>query len=159
MAHRLRGEACRRQQKLETELLRQFGSFPRAKVQLSEDYGFMWAYSKREIDRLLPNADQDELRRQARAALAARRREWKTADKRVGYTRAKRAEEEIADVEEALAKELWNTAPRSVAGVAAKLHSVLEIEDPGSALKEPPWPELRTILSDLVQICGSRHPV
>ncbi len=30
-AHRLRGENCRRQQKLETELLRQFGSFPARK--------------------------------------------------------------------------------------------------------------------------------
>ncbi|WP_105405192.1 hypothetical protein [Neorhizobium sp. T7_12] len=119
-AHRLCGEACRRQQKLESELLRQFRSFPRTKVPFSEDCGFIWAYSGREIDRLLPNADQDEMRRQARAALAARRREWKAADKRAGYTRAKKAEEEIADVEEALAKELWNAVPQSVAGVAVK---------------------------------------
>ena len=157
VAHRLCGEACRRQQKLETELLREFGSFPRAKVPLSEDCGFIWAYCGREIDRLLPNADQDEMRRQARTALAARRREWKTADKRVGYTRAKKAEKEIADVEEALAKELWSAVPRSVAGVAVKLHSLLEMEDPRSALQEAPWPELRTILADLVRICAGDH--
>jgi hypothetical protein len=66
------------------------------------------------------------MRREARAALAARWSEWKTADKRIGYTRAKKAEEEIADVEEALAKEMWSAAPRSVAGVAVKLHSLLE---------------------------------
>ncbi|WP_172745811.1 hypothetical protein [Neorhizobium sp. T7_12] len=159
VAHRLCGEACRRQQKLETDLLRQFGSFPRTKVPLSEDCGFMWAYSGREIDRLLPNADQDEMRRQARAALAARRREWKAADKRVGYTRSRKAEEEIADVEEALAKEMWSTAPRSVAGVAVKLHSLLEMEDPGSALQEAPWPELRTILADLVRICAGPNAI
>jgi hypothetical protein len=139
-------------------LLRQFGSFPRTKVLLSEDCGFIWAYSGREIDRLLPNADQDEMRRQARAALAASRREWKTADKRVGYTRSKKAEEEIADVEEALAKELWSTVPQSVAGVAVKLHSLLEMEDPRSAQEEAPWPELRTILADLVRICAGPHP-
>lgn len=158
-ARRLCGEACRRQQKLETELLRQFGSFPRTRVLLSEDCGFIWAYSGREIDRLLPNADQAEMRRQARVALAARLSEWKAADKRVGYTRAKKAEEEIADVEEALAKELWSAAPRSVAGVAVKLHSLLEMEDPGSALQEAPWPELRIILADLVRICAGPNAI
>jgi hypothetical protein len=65
-----------------------------------------------------------------------------------------KAEEEIAHVEEALAKELWSTAPKSVAGVAVKLHSLLEMEDPRSALQEAPWPELRTILADLVRICA-----
>ncbi|WP_157885305.1 hypothetical protein [Neorhizobium galegae] len=159
VAHRLCGEACRRQQKLERELLQEFGSFPRTKVLLSEDCGFMWAYSGREIDRLLPNADQDEMRRQARAALAASRSEWKKADTRVGYTRSKKAEEEIADVEEGLAKELWSTAPHSVAGVAVKLHSLLEKEDPRSALQEAPWPELRTILADLVRVCAGPHPI
>ncbi|WP_105418218.1 MULTISPECIES: hypothetical protein [Neorhizobium] len=159
VAHRLCGEACRRQQKLETELLRELGSFPRTKIPLSEDCGFIWAYCGREIDRLLPNADQDEMRRQARTALAARRREWKTADKRVGYTRAKKAEEEIADIEEALAKELWSAAPRSVAGVAVKLHSLLEMEDPRSALQEAPWPERRTILADLVRICAGPNAI
>ncbi|WP_105439450.1 hypothetical protein [Neorhizobium sp. T25_13] len=140
-------------------MLREFGGFPRTKVLLSEDCGFIWAYSGREIDRLLPNADQDEMRRQARAALAARRREWKAADKRAGYTRAKKAEEEIADVEEALAKELWNAAPQSVADVAVKLHSLLEMEDPRSAIQEAPWPELRTILADLVRICAGPNAI
>ncbi|WP_172745507.1 hypothetical protein [Neorhizobium galegae] len=140
-------------------MLREFGSFPRTKVPLSEDCGFMWAYSSREIDRLLPNADQDEMRQQARAALAARWSEWKAADKRLGYTRAKKAEKEIAGVEEALANELWSTAPQSVAGVAVKLHSLLEMEDPGSALQEAPWPELRTILADLVRICAGPNAI
>ncbi|WP_156376359.1 hypothetical protein [Neorhizobium vignae] len=140
-------------------MLQEFGSFPRTRVLLSEDCGFIWAYSGREIDRLLPNADQDEMRRQARAALAASRSEWKTADRRLGYTRAKKAEEEIAGAEEALAKELWSTAPQSVAGVAVKLHSLLEMEDPRSALQEAPWPELRTILADLVRICAGPNAI
>jgi hypothetical protein len=158
-AHRLYSEACRRQRKLETEMLRQLGSFPRVKIVFSEGDGFMWAYSTKEIDRLLPNSDQGEIRRAARAELAARRADWNAIDTRIGYSRAKKAEAEIADVEDALAKELWSTSSRSVAGVAAKLHCVLEKEDPGSGLQEAPWPELRTLLSDLVQICGSRHPV
>ncbi|WP_051900387.1 hypothetical protein [Neorhizobium galegae] len=157
-AHRLCSEACRRQQKLETEMLRQLGSFPRVKIGFSEGDGFMWAYTTEEIDRLLPNPDQAETRRAARAELAARRADWNTVDAWIGYSSAKKAEAEIAEVEDALAKELWNTSSRSVAGIAAKLHCVLETEDPGSGLEEAPWPELRTILSDLMQICGSLHP-
>ncbi|CDN58373.1 Hypothetical protein RG1141_PB00250 (plasmid) [Neorhizobium galegae bv. officinalis bv. officinalis str. HAMBI 1141] len=157
-AHRLYSEACRRQQKLETEMLRELGSFPRVKIGFSEGDGFMWAYTTEEIDRLLPNPDQTETRRAARAKLAERRADWNAVDARIGYSRAKKAEAELAEVESALAKELWNTSSQSVAGIAAKLHCVLETEDPGSGLEEAPWPELRTILSDLVQICGSRHP-
>uniref|UniRef100_UPI003100F847 hypothetical protein n=1 Tax=Neorhizobium sp. EC2-8 TaxID=3129230 RepID=UPI003100F847 len=70
-----------------------------------------------------------------------------------------KAEEEIAGVEEALAKELLSAAPRSVVGVAVKLHSLLEMEDPGSALQEAPWPELRTILADLVRICAGPNAI
>ena len=99
------------------------------------------------------------MRRKATVPLAASRSEWKAADERVGYTRAKKAEEEIANVEEALARELWSAAPRSVAGVAVKLHSLLEMEDPGSALQEAPWPELRTILADLVRICAGPNAI
>jgi hypothetical protein len=36
--------------------------------------------------------------------------------------------------------------------VAVKLHPLLEKEDPGSALQEAPWPELRTMLADLVRV-------
>lgn len=157
-AHRLYSETCRRQQKLETEMLLQLGSFPRVKIGLSEGDGFIWAYTTEEIDWLLPNPDQAETRRAARAELAARRTDWNTVDSRIGYSSAKKAETEIAEAEDALAKELWSTSSRSVAGVAAKLHCVLETEDPRSGLEEAPWPELRTILSDLMQIFGSLHP-
>jgi hypothetical protein len=158
-AQRQYNEASRRQQKLETEMLRELGSFPRVKVVLSEDIGFMWAYSGKEIDRLLPNSDQDEIRRKARAELAARLHDWNAADTSIGYSRAKKAEAEIVAVEEALAKDLWMTRPNSSAGVAAKLHCVLEMEDPGSRLEDEPWPQLRMILSELVQVGAGRNPV
>ncbi|CDZ64912.1 hypothetical protein [Neorhizobium galegae] len=158
LAHRWYSEACRRQQKLETEMLRQLGSFPRVKILFSEGDGFMWAYTTEEIDRLLPNPDQAETRRAARAELAVRRAGWNAVDSKIGYSSAKKAEAELAEVESALAKELWSTSSRSVAGIAAKLHCVLETEDPCSGLEEAPWPELRTILSELVRICGGPHP-
>jgi len=153
-AHRLRVEACRRQQKLETKLLQQFGSFPRAKISVRGDGGFLFAYSSKEINGLLPDSIQAETRRKARDELLARRGEWRSADAHIGYSRMKRVEDGFAEIEESLAKELWVTEPRSTAGVAAKLHSILETEDPGSELKEKPWPELRSVLADLVQICA-----
>jgi len=63
------------------------------------------------------------------------------------------AESEITAVEQALAKRLRKTVPSSFPGIAARLHAVLEMEDPGSALSEAPWPELRKILLDLIRLC------
>ncbi|MXN49415.1 hypothetical protein GR138_29920 [Shinella kummerowiae] len=73
------------------------------------------------------------------------------ADKELGYSRACQAEAEATDREQALVNALWNTPARSIAGIIAKLHSVIEYEDPGDTMKMTPWPELRSILTDLVR--------
>jgi hypothetical protein len=68
------------------------------------------------------------------------------------YRSAKRDEMEAMDAEEALAKTLLATPASSMIGAIAKLHSVIETEDPGVGLEETPWPELRMILADLLRI-------
>lgn len=151
-AHKLFGEICREGQRLETQMLRTFGSFPRVKIALDDEASFVWVYTAEEIDRLLPNADNWRIRRTAHDELSARQAEWNSADMHIGYSEAKKAEVKVAEVEDRLADVLWRAAPRSFAGVAAKLHCVLETEDPGSGLKEAPWPQLRAILADLVHI-------
>jgi hypothetical protein len=156
-AHRAFGEACRRQQALETELLRTLGSFPRVKIDFADGDGSMWAYSEEDIKRLLSGIEQAEARRTAREKLAVQVADWNAGDARIGYMKAKQTEAEAADLEDALSDGLWSSAPRSVAGVAAKLHCVLETEDPGSGLQEAPWPQLRAILADLVRM-GSEYP-
>ncbi|MDM9629059.1 hypothetical protein QTL95_24510 [Rhizobium sp. S152] len=152
VAHKSFGEACRRQQTLETEMLRELRSFPRVKIVFSEDEGFVWAYTAEEIDRLLPNSRNEDVRRKAWAELATQNLDWNAVDVRIGYSKAKETEAENADREDELSDALWGAAPQSFAGIAAKLHCVLETEDPGSGLQEAPWPQLRAILADLVRI-------
>ena len=151
-AHRLYRETCRRRQKLEAEMLSELVSVPRVKIVLNEDGDFRWASTTREIDCLLPNPEQTATRRKARSELSARQAEWNLADRRIGCSRARKAEVEISSVEQAFARQLRQTPSRSAAGVAAKLHCLLEIEDPTSGLHQEPWPQLRAILSDLVRL-------
>jgi hypothetical protein len=94
------------------------------------------------------------VRRTALAELATQNLDWNAADVRIGYLKAKETEAENADREDELSEALWKTAPQSLAGVAAKLHCVLETEDPGSDLQQAPWPQLRAIRSDLVRIAA-----
>ena len=151
-AHRLYRETCRRRQRLEAEMLGELGRSPCVKIVLNEDGDFRWASTTREIDRLLPNPEQTATRRKARSDLATRHGEWNLADRRIGYSRARKAEVEISTVEQEFARQLWQMPARSAAGVAAKLHCLLEIEDPTSGLHQEPWPQLRAILSDLVRL-------
>ncbi|MEZ2222718.1 hypothetical protein [Rhizobium sp. RCC_161_2] len=57
----------------------------------------------------------------------------------------------MADTDAILAEALGTTR-QSIAGVTAKWHSPIEMENPGARLKEMPWPELRSILADLLWI-------
>ncbi|MHA4735206.1 hypothetical protein [Ensifer adhaerens] len=44
----------------------------------------------------------------------------------------------------------------SVIEVAAKLHCLIVTHDPDLKLEDAPWPELRTLLKDLIRINGAR---
>lgn len=132
----------------------ELGSFPRVQIVFSGDEGFIWAYTAEEIKRLLPSSENEGERRLALAELAKQRLDWNAVDIRVGYSKAKETEAENADLEDKLFEALWRTAPQSFVGIAAKLHCVLETEDPGSDLQDAPWPQLRTILAELVRIAA-----
>jgi len=137
-------------------MLGELGRSPCVKIVLNEDGDFRWASTIREIDRLLPNPEHEATRRKARSDLAARHAEWNESDRRIGYSRARKAELEIGTVEQAFARQLWQMPSRSAAGVAAKMHCLLEIEDPTSGLHQEPWPQLRHILADLVRLIDDR---
>lgn len=155
-AHRLYRETSRRRRKLEAEILGELGNFPRVRITISEEGSFRWTSTAREIDRFLSNPEQDAIRRKARTDLAARHAKWNEVDRRIGYSRARKAELEIGKVEQAYARELSLVTPQSFAGFAAKLHYVLEIEDPTSGLYQQPFPHLRHILTDLVRLIDDR---
>ncbi|MFJ6335220.1 hypothetical protein [Rhizobium sp. NPDC092011] len=93
-----------------------------------------------------------DARKRAKARLDKLRVEWQAADDQLGYSRAHQEELDVMHAELEAAQRLWEVPARTIAGVAAKLHSLVEWEDPGTTPGESPWPELRSILGDLVDI-------
>lgn len=53
---------------------------------------------------------------------------------------------------------MWITRPASLVEVAAKLHCLIVMHDPSLKLEDAPWPELRTMLKDLLRIMEKRRP-
>lgn len=51
---------------------------------------------------------------------------------------------------------MWITRPSSLVEVTAKLHCLIIMRDPDLKLEDAPWPELRTMLKDLIRIMGTR---
>jgi hypothetical protein len=105
-----------------------------------------------QIDTLLPGDAMAEARKTAKTELAARLQKWNAADELFGYSRTRHAETQMAGVEEASAKLLWEAPAHTTSDIIAKLHAIIETEDPGSHFKERPWPQLRMVLTDLVRI-------
>ncbi len=78
--------------------------------------------------------------------------ERKAANDQISYSRAHQEELEAMHAELEAARCLWMVPARTIAGVVAKLHALIEWEDPGTSPGESPWPELRLILGDLIGI-------
>lgn len=74
---------------------------------------------------------------------------WEQADLELGYSKAKAAEERSARTAERLLEELARTPAQSIEGVIAKLTVVLMESEVGDAPSSFPWPQLRSVLSDL----------
>lgn len=71
------------------------------------------------------------------------------------YRCTEKAVETAAAIEDALASELSEATVTSIAGIAAKLHCVLERGQPHPDYGEFPWPELRRLLRDLLNLGGA----
>jgi hypothetical protein len=149
--HRKRERMTRFQQKLEGQVLAAAGGFPVVTLVIPDREQPINVNSFAEIERLKPQLNTEQLM-DARSELHRRRKKWKDADKKLGYSAALAFERDLAAQEEMLARVLWLAAPNSLAEVIAKLHCLLAMEDPGMRHKETPWPQLRTILGDLVHI-------
>lgn len=151
-AHQRRNDLCVHQQTLETELLQTIGSFPIVELQVPGKEEPVFARTVKEIDRALPGADMEQARKYAKDKLRSIRKAWNVEDRRIGYSRAYKAEGEAAQAEWTLANTLWKTPAHSIEGVAAKLHSLIGLEDPAARMDENPWPILRSILADLMRM-------
>ena len=145
-------ELCRKQQRLERCLVSAVG-FPRVDVLRPGGERTVAAFTTSEIDTLLGGgtATADE-RKKAKSVLLARQKAWNAMDNRLGYSSAKRAEIEAEVDSEKLANALWAEPAGSIAGIVAKLHAVLLTCEEDGTRDEPPWPQIRSILVDLIDL-------
>ncbi|MDL2410434.1 hypothetical protein PY650_33575 [Rhizobium calliandrae] len=151
-AHTLQHKLCRRQQRLEKLLLTMVDGFPNVELTVPNRPGPVFARTAEDIDLLLAGPALDEARASAKAKLADARAAWDIADASIGYSVAFAAENEAYSRALALAEELWRAQARTIDDVIAKLHCLIEMEEPGSDFAETPWPQLRAILRDLLHL-------
>ncbi|WP_455273799.1 hypothetical protein [Rhizobium herbae] len=106
-------------------------------------------HSFADIQRLSFQLDAEQIT-QARAELRQRRRSWKNADRRLGYSAAVALEQDVAQEAGITGRVMGIATPSSLIEVTAKLHCLIVTQDPDLKLKTTPWPELRTMLKDLI---------
>jgi len=143
-------KATRIQRKLEGHVPAAAGGFPITTIVVSDQEEPVSVSSLAEIERLKPRLSSEQLE-EAKSELR-RRRNWKAADKKLAFSAALALEQKLSEQEEMLARIMWMASPGTLAKVIAKLHSLIAMENPGMKHQAPPWPQLRTIVGDLVHI-------
>uniref|UniRef100_UPI000B3629EF hypothetical protein n=1 Tax=Rhizobium sullae TaxID=50338 RepID=UPI000B3629EF len=68
------------------------------------------------------------------------------------YDEALDAEDRASVAEDRAAESLWRTPAQSVAGATAKLHAAVTRWEPCPTSQEDPWPQIRSVIADLLKI-------
>lgn len=140
---------CRRQQRLETALIAAVG-FPHVDIALPNQNFVVAAYSMEEIDHRFGDAPENaDAKMRAKAVLAEQQAAWDALDERLGYSRAKRAEERAFEMRGERFNDLFAQSARSVGGAAAKLNAILAMAEEDGSSDEFPWSQIRAVLTDL----------
>jgi hypothetical protein len=147
----------RLREKLQAELLEEAGDLPVVMLPNVGKDAVVEVRSFADLNRMAPQLDADHLS-QARAELRRRRKRWKEVDRRLGYSAAVALEQELAEQAGISGRVMWITRPSSLIEVTAKLHCLIVMHDPSLKLEDTPWPELRTMLKDLIRIAENRRP-
>ncbi|WP_233790205.1 hypothetical protein [Rhizobium dioscoreae] len=155
--HQQRVRATRLREKLEKELHEEAGGFPVVSLPNIGKEGVVEVHSFADINRIASQLNAKQLS-QARAELRQRRKRWKEADRRLGYSAIFAREQELAERAGISARVMWITRPSSLIEVTAKLHCLIVMHDPSLKLEDAPWPELRTMLTDLIRILDKCRP-
>jgi hypothetical protein len=151
-AYRSTAEMCRKQQRLETRLINRVG-FPRAEVFLPDEDMTVTVHGPEHIEELFGHDPSwVATRAKAEADLAAYQTRWDAADRELGYSAAKREEQDAADHEQDLFDTLTYTPATSLAGVAGKLHAILREGESWEDCSDFPWPQVRSVLVDVVRL-------
>ena len=155
--HQQRVRATRLRKKVEAELFNEAGGRPVVILPNIGKDGLVEVHSFAEINRIASQLNTKHLS-QARAELRRRRKRWKEADRRLGYSAIVAREQELAERAGISGRVMWITRPSSLIEVTAKLHCLIVMHDPGLKLKAAPWPELRTMLKDLIRLLERSRP-
>ncbi|MQB45859.1 hypothetical protein DXT94_28460 [Rhizobium sp. ICMP 5592] len=138
-------------------MLEEAGGLPVATLRNVGKDDVVKVHSFADINRMASQLHAEHLS-QARAELRWRRRRWKEADRRLGYSATVALEQELAEQAGISGRVMWITRPSSLTEVTAKLHCLIVMHDPSLKLEDAPWPELRTMLKDLIRIAEKCRP-
>ena len=155
--HQQHMRVIRLREKLEAELLKEAGGLPVVMLPNVGKDGVVEVRSFADINRMASQLDPEHLS-QARAELRRRRKRWKEADRRLGFSAAFAREQELAERAGISGRVMWITRPSSLIEVTAKLHCLIVMHDPDLKLEGAPWPELRTMLKDLLLLTEKGLP-
>ncbi|MCT7374724.1 hypothetical protein [Chelativorans salis] len=157
-AFRSTAALCRKQQRLETKLIGCVG-FPQAEVYLPDEDVTVTVSWLEDIEELFGDDPAvADIRVNAEADLAAHQARWNEADAQIGYSSAKRAEQEASDREQDVFDTLTHTPATSLAGVAGKLDAILREGESWEDCSDFPWPQVRSVLVDVVRIGQMLRP-
>ncbi|MCI9868459.1 hypothetical protein RHIZ_21060 [Rhizobium skierniewicense] len=143
----------RAQQKLESQLMCMAPAL-QVEVVLPNSAAPFITSSISEIQDRLRGNEFRVARAKAEADLLAKHKQWEAVDESLGYSRARRAEDEASLVEERLALDLSQAPGMTTVAVAAKLHCILERGSPRPDSNEFPWPQIRSVLIDILAMHG-----
>ncbi|WP_337270733.1 hypothetical protein [Oryzifoliimicrobium ureilyticus] len=147
--HQQHMRVIRLREKLQARLLEEASDLPVVTLPNIGGDGVVEAYSFADLNRMASQLDARHLS-QARTELRRRRRRWKEADRRLGYSVIVAQEQELAERAGISGRVMRTTRTSSPIEVTAKLHCLIVMHDPRLKLKAAPWPELRTMLKDLL---------
>lgn len=150
-AHRRRCELTALQRQLERKLM-EAADDPIVTLHVPGEEKPFRAMTVEEIEQAFPGTEAREARNEAVERLQSLQHKWDQTGWELGYTQACK-EEVIADkLEWELAEALWRSSANSLDGVVAKLHSMIEMQDPDALISDNPMSMLRSILADVLRI-------
>ena len=148
--HQQRLKATALRKNLEQRLHDEVGGRPEVKIDIGGEGEPRIAASFTEISALTSLIGKERVS-QARALLRQRRRHWKRANQRIGYSAALHAEEHIKTSEGIAGRVLLVMQPYHLVEMAAKLHCLFVMKDPDLKLEQDPWPHLRMMLKEIIR--------
>ena len=149
VTHARSNELCRLQQGLETKLLKKISSLPQAEQERVSSRIF---HSIEQIRGRPAGSEAAGLQEYAIKKKKKANNKRREVNDELDYRNAYRDHLQILDIEFDLAEALFNAPAKTIVGIVAKLHCVLEMRDPLGVEDGEPWPLLRSILFDLLRV-------